>query len=214
MNTKAKCAIAFGSGVALTGGVCFIYNKKVFSKVIEQAVEQVLSEEGRKTVMDAVNEVEQETGEEVMESFKDEKAPIPIVDIPDNKDISINESIRLAASNGYNKSASPKIIENKNMPEGDKISIIDADSFGEDESYDQMFLTSYTDGIIADDYGEIVADVEKSVGKDPLDQLENMDVDIVFVKNDTEKCYYQICRDDRRYMDLDLEEPSDDECDV
>lgn len=80
--------------------------------------------------------------------------------------------------------------------------LIDADELGED--YEVVSLTYYADGFLADDYDELIENVDEVVGTESLKHFGDNpeDPDTVYVRNDYEEIDYEICRSEERYMDV------------
>ncbi len=81
----------------------------------------------------------------------------------------------------------------------DKPYIISPEEYGENMDYENLSLTYYSDGILADDDDEIVDDIEHTVGADFADHFGDYEDDCVFVCNDRLGCYYEILKDYRPY---------------
>ena len=77
--------------------------------------------------------------------------------------------------------------------------VISPDEFGEMDDYETESLTLYSDGVLADDTGNIIDDVEGIVGKESLTKFGEYEDDSVFVRNDARKCDYEILADDMTY---------------
>ena len=79
---------------------------------------------------------------------------------------------------------------------------ISPDEYGEKEDYEQVSLTYYADGVLADDFDEIVDEVDCKVGEDSLSKFGEFEDDCVFVRNDILKIDYEILKDERNFADL------------
>lgn len=79
--------------------------------------------------------------------------------------------------------------------------VISPDEFGEIDEYETISLTLYSDGVLADDQGNAIDDVEETVGKDSLNHFGEYEEDSVFVRNDERRCDYEILADDLTYED-------------
>lgn len=79
--------------------------------------------------------------------------------------------------------------------------VISPDAFGELD-YEVVSLTYYADKILADDFDEIVEDVNNTVGYDSLTTFGDYEEDTVFVRNDRLECDYEILRDNRKYTEV------------
>lgn len=90
--------------------------------------------------------------------------------------------------------------------------VISSDEFGQADEYDVMELTYFADGVVADDWGEMIENVDEVVGLASLLTFgdNNDDPDTVYVRNDERKCDYEICADTRNYYDVyDVEKPEE-----
>ena len=62
-------------------------------------------------------------------------------------------------------------------------------------------LTYFADGVLADEYGVIVDNVEEIVG-DGLNHFGEYEEDAVYVRNDAKRCDYEILKDERKYAEF------------
>ena len=84
----------------------------------------------------------------------------------------------------------------------DKPYVISPEEFDDYEDYNKVVLTYYADQVLADDYGNIVSDVENAVGHASLKTFGQYEEDTVFVRNDARRTDYEITRDLRNYSDV------------
>lgn len=91
--------------------------------------------------------------------------------------------------------------------------VISPDDFGENPGYDRITLTYYADQILADENDEIIKDVEETVGFESLTRFGEYEADVVHVENDILRCYYEITKDLRKYVDVAVDLPSRPEVD-
>ena len=70
--------------------------------------------------------------------------------------------------------------------------------------YEQVSLTYYSDGVLADDDDHAMDDdeIEESVGKESLTHFGEYEDDSVYVRNDRVKVDYEILSDPRSYKDI------------
>lgn len=82
--------------------------------------------------------------------------------------------------------------------------IISPDEFDELDDYESDDFTYYADGILADEYGNIIEeeDVAETVGSDFYKHFGEYSKDAVHVRNEWLKCDYEITRDYRNYYDV------------
>jgi len=75
------------------------------------------------------------------------------------------------------------------------------DEFDELDGYTAISLTYFADGVLSDENGVIIDDVEEIVG-DGLNHFGEYDEDAVYVRNDAKRCDYEILKDEREYADF------------
>ena len=80
--------------------------------------------------------------------------------------------------------------------------VISPDEFGQNDSYDIVSLNYYADGVLTDDWDNIIDDPEETVGPAIEDHFGEYEEDTVYVVNDEHGAYYEICRDLRNYSDV------------
>lgn len=81
--------------------------------------------------------------------------------------------------------------------------VIDPSDYG-DKDHDVVSLTYYADGVVDDDYWNIVQNVEELVGDD---FMNHFDGNTVFIRNDVRKTDYEITRIDKTYAEYHGESP-------
>ena len=74
------------------------------------------------------------------------------------------------------------------------------EEFGEDSSYETMTLLSYTDGLVSDDAFELIEDVRGAIG-DAVQHMGEFEEDVIHVRNDRLKVYYEVLRSEKSYQD-------------
>lgn len=80
--------------------------------------------------------------------------------------------------------------------------VISPDEYGEIDDYEMISLIYYSDGILADDDDNPLEDIGHTVGFDSLNTFGEYEDDSVFVRNDRLHCYYEILKDERKYLDV------------
>ena len=70
------------------------------------------------------------------------------------------------------------------------------------DGYEAVSLNYYEDGVLADDMGNVIEDVDAMVGRDSLTHFGEYEDDSVHVRNDALKCDFEILRDLRNYSDV------------
>ena len=105
--------------------------------------------------------------------------------------------------NGYTNysNISSEKPEAPSKEEIDKPYVISPDEFGEFDDYNQINLTYYADGVLAEE-DDIVEDVDDIVGEESLKHFGEYEDDSVHVRNDRLRCDYEILWDGRNYSDV------------
>lgn len=87
--------------------------------------------------------------------------------------------------------------------------VISPDEFGDQDEYDQVSLTYYSDGTVTDDNDRAMSEdeIEETIGKDSLTHFGEYEADSVFVRNDRLKADYEILMDLRTYAEILQEKP-------
>lgn len=83
--------------------------------------------------------------------------------------------------------------------------VISYEEYGDMDEYETACLTYYEDGVVTDDWGDVIEDIPNTVGTEFSSHYgeDNDDPDIVYVRNDRLKTDYEICRDGRKFSELD-----------
>ena len=79
--------------------------------------------------------------------------------------------------------------------------VISPEEFGE-KDYDTVSLTYYSDGVLEDDFGNIIENIEGTIGIDSLNTFGEYEDDSVFVRNDDLETDYEILLDVRSYREM------------
>lgn len=82
----------------------------------------------------------------------------------------------------------------------DKPYTIDPEDFNMFDDYTLMYCDYFADGVVVDDSGNIVNDVEELIGEDNLLKFGEYEEDTIYVRNDQKKIDFEICRDLQPYI--------------
>lgn len=176
MNNSVKIIFAFTLGVA-AGSVATW-------KLIKTKYEQIAKEE-----IDSVKEVYSKKKELVEDEYDEEE----IIE-DENSEYEYNKII--SKQNYKNEKGGSESMENE------KPRIIPPEEFGENDDYETISLIYYEDDVLTDDVGDVIYDIENTVGEGYETHFGHYEDDTVFVCNDRLKCYYEILRDYGKYSDL------------
>lgn len=80
--------------------------------------------------------------------------------------------------------------------------VISPAEFGEMENYETITLVYYNDGILADNDGNIIEDIESCIGYEALNHFGEYEDDSVHVRNEDAMTDYEVLLDETDYADL------------
>lgn len=80
--------------------------------------------------------------------------------------------------------------------------VISPEEFGENEEYERISLTYYSNNVLTDENDDVIEDVDETVGVDSLTHFGEYEEDSVFVRNDARRCDYEILLDQRSYSEV------------
>lgn len=135
-----------------------------------------------------------------------EKQYLKQVDDAESSENEIDDSLEIAtdiiSKFDYSTLSTPEVTPD--TEEECEIEIISADEYGEDLDYDMVDnLTYYADGYLVDDYDEVIENYADLVGEEAFSAFGQYDDDdVVHVKNNVKKTYYQIMRSDEKYSNI------------
>lgn len=68
------------------------------------------------------------------------------------------------------------------------------DEFGDNEEYEIATLYKYSDGVIADELGNIIEDVDEILGEENVDTFGEYEEDTIYIQNDYQEVYFEILK--------------------
>lgn len=89
--------------------------------------------------------------------------------------------------------------------------VISPAEFAEEDDFEVYSLTYYADGVLADEQGNPIENVDDMVGKDSLNHFGEYEDHAVHVRNEAMKCDFEILRDLDNYRDVFHSGPRPDE---
>ena len=168
--SKTSTGFAFVAGLTIGAAGAWYYLKDKYAKLAEEEIASVKAAYAKR------------------EKPTTEEKTVSLVNAAKNMDKgSITEYTQRLQEAGY-KDYSRTIDEKPSGTPGEVPYVISPDEFGELEDYTKISLTYFADGVLADECGEIVDDVEEIIG-DGLDHFG-------------ERCDYEILKDLRDFSDF------------
>ena len=117
-----------------------------------------------------------------------------IVEIDDTEESDIEEYVDTIEEFGYSVETTEPT-KFKAVPY-----IIQPDDFGElGDEYDLMYFTYYADGVLVDDSNDIVEKPDDVIGEGTLRYFEEEGTNALYVRDDKNKCEYEILRTTENY---------------
>ena len=89
--------------------------------------------------------------------------------------------------------------------------VISPAEFDTEDDYEVVTLNYFADGVLADEAGNVIEDVDGMVGRDSLTHYGEYEDDAVHVRNDALRCDFEILRDLSNYSDIYHNGPRPDE---
>lgn len=208
---KLNTVIAFFTGAAVGGAAVWYITKERYAQLAEEeinSVKEAYSHRGeKKEKADAALRRYQGEGEEEPTDVNEPKTPVVTTKVTEKESISeYAKRVQNGAPMEYSKTVvPPKAMEPEKpappVTSGDVPYVISPEEFDELEGYTPISLTYFADGVLADENGVIVDDVEEIIG-DALEHFGEYEEDAVFARNDAKRCDYEILKDERTYAEF------------
>ncbi len=206
MKNGAKMAFSFLAGTAAGATVAWFLLKTHYEKVMNDEIASFKAE--YKQRMEEKKEATKNL-EEITDALKAEQERVEAV--AKASDIAEEEGYYVHEDGPFDDGVLDRLYrENKQKGEPDikpssgprkKPYVISPDELG-DEQYEICVLTYYADGVLTNDWDEVIEDIEGTVGKESLKTFGKYEDDAVYVRNDELELDYEINKDTRRYVDI------------
>lgn len=204
---KLNTVIAFFTGATVGGAAVWYITKERYAQLAEEEINSVKEAYAHR-------EQKKEKVDEVMQRYRGEgedtdepKTPVVTAKLAEKESISeYAKRVQNGAPMEYSKTVVPPKAETREEPvqsenSGDVPYVISPDEFDELDGYTPISLTYFADGVLADEYGVIVDNMEEIVG-DGLNHFGEYEEDAVYVRNDAKRCDYEILKDERKYAEF------------
>lgn len=187
MNENFMRVLIFVAGAAVGAISTWKFVEKKYRKIAETEIEDVRN-------------VYKKYSEDIINAHKEDNEKDPIAEVDE---LSVNVEEAKKVHKEYNKIIKDTGYNNDEKKEVDnsKVYVISQDEYGENDDYELRELTYYADKFLADEYDELVEDVDKIIGWEKLNALEESNVDAVYVRNDELKVDFEILAVLENYKD-------------
>lgn len=183
MNITWNKVLWFAAGAVIGAAVTGNYFKTKYERLYEEDVESV------KRAFSMPQQSEPVEGDT---EHANVLAPTPDEVIKYNSIIS---------EQGYGKSTAPVDSVEKEVKGVPRPYVISPVEFDTVDDYEVFSLIYYADGVLADEQGNLIEDVDGMVGRDSLNHFGEYEDDSVHVRNDALECDFEILRDLSKYSD-------------
>lgn len=177
-----KSFVIFAAGALVGSAVTYIVTKDKYEKIANAEIE---------SVKEAFSTLEEKPEEEEDSTYE--------VDEQELKEYSsLTKNLYPTDTISYNNEMVRQIVEEEAHP---LPYVISKGDFCENMEYESETLVYYGDGVLADDFFEIVKDIDELVGKANLAQLGegDNDSDVIYIRNEKMEMDYEILFDVRTY---------------
>lgn len=193
MGDGVKNFIIFAAGAAIGSVITWNFVKAKYEQIANEEITSVKDTYAKKLEEIRDREIEEELGEDDEDDFYEEDTDEEEFSEGDMENY--YDAVLEYEHNDYDNSA-------QNELEVDKPYVISPEEFGEFDNYEQISLTYYDDGYLADDMDDLVEDVEDIIGWELLNHIGEYEEDAIHIRNDSLKTDYEILRVMDRYSDI------------
>lgn len=184
MKNSIVTGFSFLLGMGVGAYVTYVYIKDMYAEIAQEeinSVKEAYAEKAKNLQRDVITE-----------DKKKEK-----VDEAKNKP-DISEYAAKLKENGYTNYS--EISQEDNDVEVPYV--IAPEDYGENDEYETISLTYYSDGVLTDEDDEVITNPGKLVGEDFVSHFGDYEDDSVFIRNDDRKIDFEILMDYRTYQDV------------
>lgn len=192
MNTKLNNIMIFVAGAGIGSLVTWKILEKKYEQIVREEIEA--AEEYYRDKVCAgtcVNEDLSEDEEEYLEAESERCEEV-------REGVLMGGPIDISVPQEYTDIASRYTSEEVNEM-ADKPYVIPPEEYGDIDVYECISLNYYTDGVVADDFDDVIDNVDEIIGLESLNHFGEYEDDAVFVRNDSKRCDYEILRDTRSF---------------
>ena len=191
MNIKLNNVIAFATGAFIGSVVTWKFVEKKYRQIAQEEID-AMSDYYRKK-----KEAEDEEAEDTENYIESESERCEEL----REGVLMGGAIEVPLPQEYKDLTSQYSGTEVSLME-DRPYVIPPEAYGELDGYESVSLNYYTDGVVADDYDEIIEDVDDIIGVESLTHFGEYEDDAVFVRNDRLRCDYEVLRDTRKFSEL------------
>ena len=208
MNRTALYAVgAFVLGAISGGAAAYFFTKK---KAEAKAQAEIDSVKERFTVPRVELKKEESDKKDIAKEFIENK--LGVIAEQATKKPSLTEYARKLKDGGYTNYSNTEDSDNKDkiIDASMRSVVIHPNNYGDDETYDQVSLTLYADGILADE-DDTILDANEVLGEGNLDHMGEYEDDALHVQNNIRRVYYEVLAEERSYKEATGKDPDNED---
>lgn len=190
MNCKFTNVLMFAAGAAIGSAVTWKLVKDKYRKIADEEIESIKEtfsnrnekpmenpEQGHKIDWSKLEDLNEDEDEDECETTED--------------DLREYEAL---AKNYTNEKGGVTMTK--------KPYVISPEEFGEIDEYHRISLRYYADGVLEDDDGNIIEDIDELLGDDPSEHFGEYEDDSVFVRNEYLETDFEVLKDYCTYAEV------------
>lgn len=182
MNNTLSKIIIFAAGALVGSAVTWTVVKSVYEQRAQEEIDSVIAKFEEMTEQQSEEKPDKEVKEEPVTSERLEK---------------LLEYKKMLDDEGYSEDEEKEIDAKMKRPY-----VISPDDFGEYD-YATVSLIYYADGVVTNERGKIIANVDELIGEESLTHFGEYEEDSVFVRNEEMEIDYEILKDYRNFSEID-----------
>ena len=195
MNCKFTNVFMFAAGAVIGSAATWFVLKNKYEQMVQEEIESVKEALGGLSSGDEQSEDETESEDEEDAEEYHQVNWDELEDLDEEKtDDDLEEYANLTNLYSSEKGGAEKVKAKKPY-------VISPYDFGEIDEFRKIDLTYYADGVLEDEDGEIVTDVDELIGAGSLNTFGEYEDDAVFVRNERLMTDFEILKDYRTYQE-------------
>ena len=172
-------------------------------KLLEKKYEKIIDKEIDAVIEHYRDKAEREVEEHTTNPFAETDQENMTFEELEPLDTGVIDYVNKVEELGYDGKKEVVILE----PTNEYIApyVISPDEFGEAYDFDTLYFTYYADGVLTDDTGEIIDDIEHIIG-DALNHFGEYDDNAVHVRNENDGVDIEIVKEEKTFEELNRED--------
>lgn len=184
MKNSVVTGFSFLLGMGVGAYVTYVYIKDMYAAIVQEEIDSV-----KEAYAEKAKSIQKEN---ITEDEKKKKA-----DKAKNKPDISEYAAKLKESGYTNYSEMSQEDNDVEAP----YAIVPED-YGENDEYETIRLTYYSDGVLTDEDDEVITNPSELVGRDFASHFGDYEDDSVFIRNDNRKIDFEILMDYRTYQEV------------